>query len=134
MLQDILQSLSKPSLNEHQIYEADPKVWAVLLRAMDRFYNEKDRFPGTNGVPCFIDSQDLRRRVTSIFAETNVIFLKVLIFIIQNPELMAKEIVLIPPFLVNEICRYGGSELHVISAIFGGIAAQEAIKVFFLIM
>lgn len=47
---------------------------------------------------------------------------------------MAKEIVLIPPFLVNEICRYGGSELHVISAIFGGIAAQEAIKVIFLTM
>lgn len=42
---------------------------------------------------------------------------------------MAKEIVLVPPFFVEEICRYGASELHVISAIFGGIAAQEAIKV-----
>lgn len=41
---------------------------------------------------------------------------------------MAKEVVLIPPFIVDEICRYGAAELHVISAIFGGIVAQEAIK------
>lgn len=30
--------------------------------------------------------------------------------------------------LIHEFCRYGGSELHSISAFLGGCAAQEGIK------
>jgi len=29
---------------------------------------------------------------------------------------------------VEEICRYGGSEIHAIASFIGGVAAQEAIK------
>lgn len=31
--------------------------------------------------------------------------------------------------LINEMCRYGASELHVVAAFVGGIASQEVIKV-----
>lgn len=31
--------------------------------------------------------------------------------------------------LINEICRFGASELHAVSAFIGGIASQEVIKV-----
>jgi len=29
---------------------------------------------------------------------------------------------------VHELCRFGGAELHSVSAFLGGLAAQEAIK------
>lgn len=32
--------------------------------------------------------------------------------------------------LINEMCRYGGAELHTVAAFIGGIAAQEVIKVY----
>lgn len=31
--------------------------------------------------------------------------------------------------MLSEMCRFGGAELHVVGAIIGGIASQEAIKV-----
>lgn len=31
--------------------------------------------------------------------------------------------------LINEICRFGGAELHAVAAFIGGIASQEVIKV-----
>ena len=35
---------------------------------------------------------------------------------------------IIPMEAVDEICRYGASEPHVVSAIIGGVVSQEAIK------
>ena len=35
----------------------------------------------------------------------------------------------LPDDLINEMCRFGASELHVVAAFLGGIASQEAIKV-----
>ena len=32
--------------------------------------------------------------------------------------------------LVREMCRFGASEIHNVAAIIGGVASQEAIKVF----
>lgn len=34
----------------------------------------------------------------------------------------------ISPLHAREICRYGGAETHVIGAILGGVASQEAVK------
>lgn len=31
--------------------------------------------------------------------------------------------------LINEMCRYGASELHAVAAFVGGVASQEVIKV-----
>lgn len=33
-----------------------------------------------------------------------------------------------PDFAIEEICRYGNSELNVVSSILGGVIAQEIIK------
>lgn len=38
----------------------------------------------------------------------------------------------LPDDLINEMCRFGASELHVVSAFIGGIASQEVIKVRFI--
>lgn len=46
----------------------------------------------------------------------------------QDSELIKKQEQLFPDQIIVEICRFGASELHVISAIIGGVAAQEAIK------
>lgn len=35
---------------------------------------------------------------------------------------------LIPTDAINEVCRYGAAEPHVVTAIIGGVVAQEAIK------
>ena len=35
----------------------------------------------------------------------------------------------LPDDLINEMCRFGASELHVVAAFVGGIASQEVIKV-----
>ncbi|EJW72116.1 hypothetical protein WUBG_16977, partial [Wuchereria bancrofti] len=34
----------------------------------------------------------------------------------------------IPQIAIDEMCRYGASELHVIASLVGGITAQEVIK------
>ncbi|EYC21958.1 hypothetical protein Y032_0018g3630 [Ancylostoma ceylanicum] len=72
-------------------------------------------YPGTNGVPCTIDSLDLKQRVVSIISSSHV----------DNPEaVMAR----VPQNAIAEICRYGAGELHVIASLIGGIVAQEVIK------
>ncbi|KAI1697103.1 FAD binding domain-containing protein [Ditylenchus destructor] len=99
-----LNRIADPNLEEKPI-TIDCLVWFILLRAMDRFQMEKDRFPGTNGVPCGIDSKDLKRRVDILIAETN------------NSKLKSAAQRLIPQEAIDEICRYGAAEPHVICAI-----------------
>ncbi|KAI1717685.1 NEDD8-activating enzyme E1 regulatory subunit [Ditylenchus destructor] len=114
-LDSLLKRIADPNLEEKPI-TIDCLVWFILLRAMDRFQIEKHRFPGTNGVPCGIDSKDLKRRVDTLIAETN------------NSELKGAALRLIPQEAIDEICRYGAAEPHVICAIVGGTLAQEIIK------
>uniref|UniRef100_A0A8R1Y0Y6 NEDD8-activating enzyme E1 regulatory subunit n=1 Tax=Onchocerca volvulus TaxID=6282 RepID=A0A8R1Y0Y6_ONCVO len=95
--------------------EISPAVWYILLRAIDRFHSEKSRFPGTNGVPCTIDAYDLKARVVDLITE---------IELEDRREMLGK----IPQIAIDEMCRYGASELHVIASLIGGIAAQEVIK------
>lgn len=46
----------------------------------------------------------------------------------QNAELIKAQERIVPFKAVEEICRYGTSELNVVSSILGGVVAQEAIK------
>ncbi|KAK6745881.1 hypothetical protein RB195_012160 [Necator americanus] len=110
MFQELLNNIS--SVEEENVSAA---VWFLLLRAADKFCREKGRYPGTNGVPCTIDSLDLKQRVVSIISSSHV----------DNPEaVMAR----VPPSAIAEICRYGAGELHVVASLIGGIVAQEVIK------
>lgn len=92
-----------------------PCIWYLLMRAVDRFYAEKWRYPGCNGVPCTIDSHDLKLRVASLIQDSEVV---------DGGDLLSK----VPKEAIDEICRYGNSELHVIASLIGGITAQEVIK------
>ena len=49
-----------------------PLVWLVVLRATEHFFKGKNRYPGTNGVPCTIDAKDLLDRVKMLVEETKV--------------------------------------------------------------
>ncbi|KAE9548676.1 hypothetical protein FO519_008109 [Halicephalobus sp. NKZ332] len=96
--------------------KVSPFAWLVLLKACDNFYYGKRRFPGTNGVPQNIDAEDLARRVDQLFLETG------------DTGLHMKGQATVPSEVINEICRYGAGEPHVICSIVGGIVSQEAIK------
>ena len=46
----------------------------------------------------------------------------------KDPELIARQNDLIPADVMQEVCRFGAAEPHVVAAILGGCVAQEVIK------
>ncbi|CAN7989608.1 unnamed protein product [Ixodes pacificus] len=84
-------------------------VYYVMLRAVDRFYNEYNRYPG------FFEDQ----------LETDISKLKSsLCHLLQDwaSGPVAKD------DYVHEMCRYGAAEIHTVAAFIGGCGAQEVIK------
>uniref|UniRef100_A0A915DQY2 THIF-type NAD/FAD binding fold domain-containing protein n=1 Tax=Ditylenchus dipsaci TaxID=166011 RepID=A0A915DQY2_9BILA len=89
---------------------------SVLVRIDESYGSFRDgegQVSGTNGVPCTIDSTDLKRRVDCLIAET------------KNENLIKRSSQLIPQEAINEICRFGAAEPHVICTMVGGAASQE---------
>jgi len=84
----------------------DPLIWFVLLRIADHFQSEKGYFPGTVVAHRLTDSRELRRISNSLLTNSK----------------------LIPEQAIDEFCRYGSSEPHVLAAMLAGCVAQEAIK------
>ncbi|KAI6190407.1 NEDD8-activating enzyme E1 regulatory subunit [Aphelenchoides bicaudatus] len=95
--------------------EVCPLVWLVILRAAEFFFKGKNRFPGTNGVPCALDAGDLFERVKKLLDE-------------QDSKLVENLEALIPMRAIEEVCRYGNAELNAVVSILGGVVAQEVIK------
>ncbi|KAL3103274.1 hypothetical protein niasHS_002460 [Heterodera schachtii] len=93
-----------------------PLCWYAILRATDRFRALNGRFPGSTASSQKGDAKELKKIVGKLFSET------------QNAELISSQDELVPPETIAEVCRYGGSEPHVVAAILGGCVAQEAIK------
>ncbi|XP_066256113.1 nedd8-activating enzyme E1 regulatory subunit [Euwallacea similis] len=94
-------------------YFEDPDsliFYYVILRGLERFINEFNACPGQ------LDDQ----------VEPDVLKLKGIIGKLLNEwgysHVLRDE-------KVHEVCRYGGAELHSVSSILGGCAAQEVIKV-----
>ncbi|CAG2119683.1 unnamed protein product [Medioppia subpectinata] len=90
--------------------EDDELRYYLLMRLVDKFYSFHNRYPG--------QSHDE--------VESDVSLLKSYLKEISN-EFGSNSI--IKDDLIHEICRYGGSQLHSISAFIAGCAAQEAIKI-----
>ncbi|XP_052817269.1 NEDD8-activating enzyme E1 regulatory subunit-like isoform X2 [Mya arenaria] len=90
--------------------ECDDVVYYVLLRAVDRFYEKYNTYPGWFANQVEADVGKLKSCLTKLCQDWGVTC---------N----------IKDDFVHEICRYGASELHTVSAFIGGSAAQEAIKV-----
>lgn len=79
----------------------------VVLRAMERFQSEYGCLPGDCEVET--DTARLKNVVGRLLNEWGI----------HSP---------ISDELAHEICRYGGSEVHSVSAFMGGCVAHEAIK------
>ncbi|KRY17723.1 Nedd8-activating enzyme E1 regulatory subunit [Trichinella patagoniensis] len=85
--------------------------WYVLLRAVDRFHAENDRYPGSGTTQQQFDwdKGELGKIVDSILESYDL------------PKLIKSS-------SVDEICRYGGVELHCTASVIAGMAAHEAVK------
>ncbi|XP_071816932.1 NEDD8-activating enzyme E1 regulatory subunit-like [Apostichopus japonicus] len=82
----------------------------VLLRAVDKFHSQYNRFPGEYDNEREADVHKLTSCVSNIIHDWGL-------------HTTIKE------ELVQEMCRYGAAELHSVAAFLGGCAAQEVIKV-----
>ncbi|XP_060586198.1 NEDD8-activating enzyme E1 regulatory subunit-like isoform X4 [Ruditapes philippinarum] len=90
--------------------EPDDVVFYILLRAVDRFYEQYNTYPGW-----YTDH-----------VESDVVKLKnCLSKLLHDWGLSCN----IKDDFVHEMCRYGASELHTMASFIGGAAAQEAIKI-----
>ncbi|CAB3370705.1 Hypothetical predicted protein [Cloeon dipterum] len=81
----------------------------VIMRGIDRFYTEHNIYPGSFDESLEPDIVELKSIVNKLLAELGI-------------SSIGKD------DLIHEFCRYGGSELHAVSAFIGGCAAQEGIK------
>ncbi|KAK3792128.1 hypothetical protein RRG08_055391 [Elysia crispata] len=89
--------------------EGDDTVLYILLRAADRFFTEYTRYPG------FFNNS----------VEADIPKLKAcLVKLTHDWGLSAG----LKDDYIQEMCRYGASELHTVSAFMGGVTAQEVIK------
>ncbi|KAJ6220449.1 hypothetical protein RDWZM_006261 [Blomia tropicalis] len=89
--------------------EFDELRFYLLMRIADRFYSKQNRLPGQHDDEIENDVSEMKREFRELCTDLGFnIFIK--------------------DELVHEICRYGGCELHSISAFIGGCAAHEAIK------
>lgn len=84
-------------------------VFYLMLRAVDRFYQQHSRYPGVYNYQVEGDISKLKLCVTSLLQEYNLS-------------------VNIKDDYIHEFCRYGATEPHTVAAFMGGAAAQEAIK------
>lgn len=82
----------------------------VLLRASDRFHATHRRLPGLLDSQLEGDVLQLKAAANALLAECGV-----------SGAAISDDYVV-------EMCRAGGAELHVVAALVGGMAAQEAIK------
>ncbi|KAL5021823.1 hypothetical protein ScPMuIL_000978 [Solemya velum] len=85
-------------------------IFYILLRAVDRFYEEYNHYPGWYDDQVEADVPKLKTCMNKLLHDMGL-----------------------PPTIkddyVHEICRYGASEIHTVASYIGGAAAQEAIKI-----
>ncbi|CAF2116643.1 unnamed protein product [Brassica napus] len=118
-----LSSISKPTIKSfcknarklkvcrYRMVEDDGAMgFYVLLRAVDRFTANYNKFPGQFDGGMDEDISRLKTTALSLLADLGC-----------NGSVL-------PDDLINEMCRFGASELHVVAAFIGGIASQEVIK------
>uniref|UniRef100_A0A2N9I683 NEDD8-activating enzyme E1 regulatory subunit n=1 Tax=Fagus sylvatica TaxID=28930 RepID=A0A2N9I683_FAGSY len=83
----------------------------ILLRAVDRFAANYNSFPGKFDSGMDEDISRLKTTAVSLLGDLGC-----------NGSTLTED-------LINEICRFGASELHAVAAFIGGIASQEVMKV-----
>ncbi|KAM9493376.1 LOW QUALITY PROTEIN: NEDD8-activating enzyme E1 regulatory subunit [Clarias gariepinus] len=84
-------------------------VLYLMLRSVDRFYQQHSRYPGVYNYQVEEDISRLKVCVNSLLQENSL-------------NVNVKD------DYIHEFCRYGAAEPHTVAALLGGAAAQEAIK------
>jgi len=85
-------------------------IYYVLLRAIDRFFIDFNRYPGEYSDMIEVDIPSLKNQVHKLLQEWSIT-------------------AAVKDEYIHEICRYGASELPSVAAFLGGVAAQEAVKI-----
>ncbi|XP_066509924.1 NEDD8-activating enzyme E1 regulatory subunit-like [Hoplias malabaricus] len=85
-------------------------VLYLMLRSVDRFYQQHSRYPGVYNYQVEEDISKLKVCVNSLLQELGLS-------------------VSVKDDYIHEFCRYGAAEPHTVAAFLGGAAAQEAIKI-----
>ncbi|KAJ8343704.1 hypothetical protein SKAU_G00310330 [Synaphobranchus kaupii] len=85
-------------------------VLYLMLRSVDRFYQQHSRYPGVYNYQVEEDIGQLKFCVNSLLQEYGL-------------NVNVKD------DYVHEFCRYGAAEPHTVASFLGGSAAQEAIKI-----
>ncbi|XP_061348768.1 NEDD8-activating enzyme E1 regulatory subunit AXR1-like isoform X2 [Gastrolobium bilobum] len=106
---------NSPNLPELQKYLTDEDYSIavgiyILLRAVDRFAANYNSFPGQFDSAMDEDIPRLKSTAIGLLNDLGC-----------NGATLAED-------LINEMCRFGASELHAVAALVGGIASQEVIK------
>ncbi|XP_076448750.1 NEDD8-activating enzyme E1 regulatory subunit-like isoform X2 [Babylonia areolata] len=102
---------NKEELNMHlESEEGDDVLFYILLRGVDRFYEEYNRYPGLHNDDVEPDTPKLKTCLSKLLHDWGLS---------GN----------VKDDYVHEMCRYGASEIHSIASYMGGVGAQEVIKV-----
>lgn len=106
---------NSPILPELQKYLADEDYsfavsFYILFRAVDRFAANYNRYPGIFDGEMDEDISRLKTITVGVLSDMGI----------HGPTLADD--------LINEMCRFGGAELHAVAAFIGGVASQEVIK------
>ncbi|KAL8589935.1 hypothetical protein ACOMHN_024022 [Nucella lapillus] len=102
---------NKEELNMHlESEEGDDVLYYILLRGVDRFYEEFNRYPGLHNDEVEPDTPKLKACLSRLLHDWGL-------------SGSVKD------DYIHEMCRYGASEIHSLAAYMGGVGAQEAIKV-----
>jgi len=89
-------------------------IWYFLLRAADNFFHKHNHWPGDDG------KVDMSKDIKSFIVELEKLF--------ESYGIDKKDIDFNLEDYATEMCRYGCGEIHNISSLVGGVAAQELIK------
>ncbi|KAK7114181.1 NEDD8-activating enzyme E1 regulatory subunit-like isoform X2 [Littorina saxatilis] len=104
-------TVNKDELNMHlESEEGDDLLFYILLRGVDRFYDEYNRYPGRDNSDVEPDIPKLKTCLTKLLHDWGL-------------SGTVKE------DYIHEMCRYGASEVHSIASYMGGVVAQEVIKI-----
>lgn len=98
-----------------------PIVWYVALRAADRFFVKRGKWPGVNEDGSRADADVVETDADALADEIRA-------FVSENGAVEAFGDV-ISNAHAKEIARFGAAELHAVAAVVGGVASQEAVKV-----
>jgi len=84
--------------------------WYLAMRAAEKFKAQYNRYPGENTATPHEDFENLKKLADPL---------------VKSLGFDADQL---PVEHLQELCRYGNSQIHNIAAVMGGVAAQEIIK------